>query len=129
MTPSSSNTPSPIDGETTIRARDLRALGGTTTSCPVPWCINDDTDRGDHSAGPATDAWPGVVATAYDLDERPHLSPAPTWGQCEGLAPAVVLYIQSSRLNTEWSADFTPAEARQLAAELVRAATVAEATS
>ncbi|MGC4112333.1 MAG: hypothetical protein QM747_18325 [Nocardioides sp.] len=48
----------------------------------------------------------------------------PTWGEVDGLMPAVALWVN----DWDQSLDLCPAHARELAAQLIRAAEAAEET-
>jgi hypothetical protein len=89
-------------------------------TCPA-WCINDAKDcGGDHDAGAGGDRWPSVRGTAYNEHV---FDVAPTWGQCDGLAPAVVVHLYNpANLDDAKSIDFTPTEAIALAGRLLAAA-------
>lgn len=102
----------------------------TTTACTVcpAWCIVNDC-TGDHFAFDGSDTWPSVLATAWPADGEPRMTPFPTWSETENVVPAVALHLQSDDGNTEDTFDLTPAEARELARLLIRAAETVEATS
>lgn len=89
--------------------------------CRLDWCTWTDC-RGDHYAGVGGPQWPGVIATAYGADRAPQVAAAPTWGESDGLDPAVVLYVEGGSQRLEWTCDLRPAEALALAHELLRAA-------
>jgi hypothetical protein len=88
--------------------------------CRVAWCLNAPCN-GDHFASVGGLFWPGVTATAYTNDRAPQISVAPTWGECDGLEPAVLLYVEGGTLSQEWGVDLRPEEALRLAQELLRA--------
>lgn len=97
--------------------------------CGVEWCTWNDC-RGDHWSSPGENRWPNVEATSYSADGRQYATPAPTRCEMDGLSPAVLVWLQ--RISSDNVAvldetfEFTPDEARQLAARLVAAADAAE---
>jgi len=104
----------------------------TGAKCAVTWCVWPDC-TGDHYAGPGEGDWPAVQATAYAPDGPEHVFVSPTWGQQDGLAPAVNLWLHRVSptgvdLLSE-AVDLTPDEADALAANLLRAAEAARKTN
>lgn len=106
-------------------------------TCAVDWCTWEAADQecnGDHWASPGEGDWPEIEATADGSDNREHVYTAPVWGALDGLAPAVVLWLQriDHKTNQELSDesfDLTPDEAEALAQQLIRAAQTARATN
>ena len=86
--------------------------------CP-PWCVLGDDCRGDHWARVTGPAWPAVTPTADPRGQRPEVAFAPTWGEGDGLPPAVLLYIHGD--GEDLSLDFRLEEARALCDLLARA--------
>lgn len=99
----------------------------SATPCPVTWCIVTAC-TGDHFANPGGDAWPAVAATGDPEQKVPLLAPAPTWGEVDGLDPAVVLWIDGGDREYDISIDLRPDEARRLAEQLIRASVYATHT-
>jgi hypothetical protein len=89
----------------------LTASPGTT--CPS-WCVTPDCG-GDHYAASGSAKWPAVKATAYPKGGDHAIVAFPTWGQCDGLEPAVALYLDG---DLEVTIDLTPDEAKTLIARL-----------
>ncbi len=91
-------------------------------TCPS-WCVSDHCNT-DHWAEPGSRRWPAVKATGWPGHDTPDMTAFPTWGEIDGLAPAVALYLEGERIDH--TIDMTPDQARQLAAHLVRAADAVE---
>ncbi len=104
-------------------------------TCPT-WCQRSGPAEcgGDHWASPGDGDWLDIEATGYQpQDAREFVSAAPTWGEVDGLAPAVqVLFRRVSLENVaiaEETFDLTPEEAEALANQILRAAAAARATT
>jgi hypothetical protein len=80
----------------------------SVTPCPA-WCENPSCG-GDHYSIPGTN-WPGVKATAWPQGGNHEVVAYPTWGEIDGLRPAVCLFIDG---DLKVNIDLTPAEAQQL---------------
>lgn len=63
-------------------------------------------------------------ATGWSGNDTPDMTAFPTWGEIDGLAPAVALFLEGERI--EHTIDMTPSEARLLAERLIRAAEAVE---
>lgn len=103
--------------------------------CRVPWCVRDSAEAcgGDHWSSPGAGDWPNVEATAYQSNGSEYVAVGPTWGELDGLAPAVlVMFSRVSRQNVaevEETFELRPDEAEAVGAHLVRAAAAARATN
>ncbi|WP_418063182.1 hypothetical protein [Pimelobacter simplex] len=103
--------------------------------CPVAWCVQESAEEcgGDHRSSPGWGDWPDVEATAYQPNGREYVAVGPTWGEIDGLAPAVL--VTFSRVSAENVAEMeetfelTPDEAAEVARLLIAAAEVANATT
>lgn len=103
--------------------------------CLVEWCVRSSAEEcgGDHWSSPGDGEWPEVEATAYQPCGREFVAVGPTWGEMDGLAPAVVLQFrrdaEREHNEVEDTFDLTPDEAEALAANLLRAAEAARKTN
>lgn len=104
-------------------------------TCPVPWCVQESAEEcgGDHRSSPGWGDWPDVEATAYQSNCREYVAVGPTWGEIDGLAPAVLMMFSRVSLDNvaemEESFELTPDEAVKVARLLLAAAEVANATT
>ncbi|MFJ9315743.1 hypothetical protein ACIRN4_16250 [Pimelobacter simplex] len=103
--------------------------------CRVPWCVRDSAEEcgGDHWSSPGWGDWPDVEATAYQPNGREYVAVGPTWGEIDGLAPAVLIVFSRVSLENvaemEESFELTPDEAVKVARVLLAAAQAANATT
>lgn len=96
----------------------------TLVPCPA-WCVNPECNT-DHWPEPGCDAWPAIQATAWPSDGTPSLTPHPTWGEIDGLEPAVSLWLESH--DCDKTIDLTPDEAEALATQLLAAVKAARSS-
>lgn len=106
----------------------------TPTKCPVEWCVRGSAEAcgGDHYSSPGEGAWPEVEATAWQPGGPEFITVGPTWGEVDGLAPAVVMHFSrrgEGHNELDDTFDLTPDEAEALAANLLRAAEAARKTN
>lgn len=105
------------------------------TQCPVPWCVRESAEEcgGDHWSSPGWGDWPDVEATAYQPNGREYVAVGPTWGEIDGLTPAVLMMFSRVSLDNvaemEESFELTPDEAVKVARVLLAAARAANTTT